>query len=433
MVLMIAYGFPPVGGSTVIRVIKFCKYLARFNWEPAVLTVKHPRVFELDPELIRELPDSIRVYRTPSLELPVSFYKGWITGSSKRGGAVSHFSIKKILGDLFKKLRYFFMIIDERIGWVPFVIFRGWRICRNKEIKVIYVAVKPFSLLLAAIALKKITRLPLVIDFHDAWTSFNPYFWSEKPAYLCRLEQVVENAAVRCADKVISVNDNIIRDFREKYLGYDQDKFISICNGYDTDDFSSVISVPRKDKFIITYAGSLYTKRSPENFINALKMLIRDNPVLKERVRFCYIGKVTIANQGFFQDDNLKGIIEFAGMLPHADCIKRIRESNLLLFIEDQVEISQMLLPTKIFEYVASGRPILSLAKDGPAADLILESRSGIIINNSDISAIKEGLRGFISGGYSVPERPGQQDVIKRYSHEAESGLLSGVLNGLLS
>ena len=39
-VLIISYYWPPSGGPGVQRVLKFCKYLPNFGWNPIVLTVK---------------------------------------------------------------------------------------------------------------------------------------------------------------------------------------------------------------------------------------------------------------------------------------------------------------------------------------------------------------------------------------------------------
>lgn len=430
-VLMIAYGFPPVGGSTAVRVLKLCKYLPEFLWQPVVLTVKKPRVFEFDSGLLQELPQDIEIYRTPSLELPCSCYKGWVGGSVKIS-AFSYFPLKKLLGRWFKKLRYMLLMVDVRIGWVPFTVFAGYRIIKKRNIKLIYVAVKPFSSLLAAIILKKVTRLPLVIDFHDAWIAFNQSFWNDKPVYFRRLEGIIEKMAVRCADKIISVNENIVNDFRLRYSFCPKDKFISIPNGYDSEDFTEAISARDKDIFSITYTGSLYAKRSPENFLRALKMLLKEDPSLRQRVRFYYIGKVTVANKQFFDDECLKDVIELVGTLPHKECVKRIRQSDLLLFIEDQVDISDMLFPTKIFEYVASSRPILALAKKGLASDLIRESASGVILEDGDIPAIKDKIAGFIKDAAgSIIGQGSDKAVISRYSHEAGSKVLADVFNGL--
>lgn len=430
-VLVIAYGFPPVGGSAAIRTLKFCKYLPQFFWKPVVLTVKKPRVFDRDPSLLEDLPKDIEVYRTATIELPYSLYK---TDKDSGKGYNPRFSrLRRFLSSIFRKARYTLLIIDERIGWVPFVILSGLKIIRKKkDIKLIYISVKPFSSLLAAIFLRKLTRLPLVIDFRDAWTGFNRYFWEGKPAYFRRIEGFIERLAVQGADKIISVNENIIKDLRNKYISCPRDKFVYIPNGYDPQDFEGGVLGSPKDVFRISYAGSLYAKRSPENFLNALKVLLKKNPHLKDRLRFEYIGKVTAANGGFFEDEEIKQVIELCGVLPYKECLNRIRASNLLLFIEDQVEISDRLFPSKIFEYVASVKPILALAKNGPVSDFIQRTNSGVVLDYRDVIGIKEELFSFIKGEHrnSIPS-DSKKEILSDYSREALTKSLALVFDGL--
>ena len=64
-VLMISHGYPPVGGSGMLRTLKFSKYLPPLGWQPVVLTLqrtKHPR---LDTRLLKEVPAGTAVYRSP--------------------------------------------------------------------------------------------------------------------------------------------------------------------------------------------------------------------------------------------------------------------------------------------------------------------------------------------------------------------------------
>lgn len=431
-VLLIAYGFPPVGGSTAIRVLKFCKYLVRFRWKPIVLTVNKPRVFEFDPSLLGELPAEVEVSRTLSLELPNFLYKKW-TADDEKSAIATIPGLKSVLSMALKRVRYFLFIVDERIGWVPFAVIRGLGLIRKRQIKVIYVAVKPFSSLIAAVLLKKITGLPLVVDFHDAWVSFNRYFWSDKPVFFRKFEKLIEKIAVQNADKIISVNEKIIDDFRLRYFCMPEEKFSVLYNGYDPEDFSEPADRVSDGRFTITYAGSLYAKRSPENFFRVLKMLIEEDPRLKEKIHFLYIGKSFTLNRGFTLPGILGDVVESVGMLSHKECIRKIRKSDILLFIEDQVEISDWLLPTKIFEYLAAQRPILALAKKGPAADLINDSDSGIVLDNCEIELIRNALLSLINGELKFTFGSGSRKIaIERYSQENSSAVLAHIFKGLI-
>ena len=44
-VLVIAFIYPPLGGSGVQRTLKFCKYLPEFGWQPYVVCGDDPQVF----------------------------------------------------------------------------------------------------------------------------------------------------------------------------------------------------------------------------------------------------------------------------------------------------------------------------------------------------------------------------------------------------
>src|SRR6185312_6160070 len=66
--LLVAYGFPPVGGAGVQRVLKLTKYLPAHGITPRVLTVSNPSVPVLDPSLERDFPPGLEVHRAHTFE-----------------------------------------------------------------------------------------------------------------------------------------------------------------------------------------------------------------------------------------------------------------------------------------------------------------------------------------------------------------------------
>jgi hypothetical protein len=68
-VLMIAYHFPPLAGSSGIqRTLRFAQQLPDFGWEPIVLTA-HPRAYErVSDDLLREVPINLVVHRAFALD-----------------------------------------------------------------------------------------------------------------------------------------------------------------------------------------------------------------------------------------------------------------------------------------------------------------------------------------------------------------------------
>lgn len=431
-VLFIAYYFPPAGGAGVIRSVKYCKFLPRFSWIPVVLTVKNPLILEKDPTLAEDISKSIIVYRTATLQFPEKIYGKKPQTSGKQFKTGFFKKIKKNYFKLFKQLSYACFCIDEHMGWIPFALFRGWRIIKaDPQIKCIYVSVKPFSTVITALALKKLTGKPLVIDFRDAWTAFTPYFWNGKPGYFKKFEAYLEKKAVINSDLIVSVSEKIIEDFQTTYSMLPRSRFICIPNGFDQEDFNSLPPPATSDKFIITYAGSFYAKRSPESLFSALKKIFAQEPQLRGKIRFRYIGYSTSSSEYFFDDADLKDIIEITGMLPYRECLLKIKESNLLLLIEDRVAVSDRIMTSKIFEYLASEKPILALAREGPIKELIRKTHSGMVLDHEDIDGIMNAIRYFMQKNCREDIPVGFNDIMSVYSRETAGKRLSEAFNAL--
>ncbi len=68
-VLMVAYHFPPLAGSSGIqRTLRFVQHLPAFGWEPAVLTAD-PRAYErTSNDLDADVPRGVPVVRAFALD-----------------------------------------------------------------------------------------------------------------------------------------------------------------------------------------------------------------------------------------------------------------------------------------------------------------------------------------------------------------------------
>ena len=73
-VLIIAYYWPPSGGSGVQRWLKFVKYLPQWGWEPFVFTPENPSFTIRDESLLKDIPIEAEVIRFPIWEPYESFF-----------------------------------------------------------------------------------------------------------------------------------------------------------------------------------------------------------------------------------------------------------------------------------------------------------------------------------------------------------------------
>lgn len=370
-VLIIANQFPPMGGSGVQRTTKFTKYLHEFGWEPVVLTREIRNMQLTDNTLLNDIPSHTKIYRTypwDFRELP------------------SYFGLMgKIIGQ--KAL-----IPDAERIWAIASQQRAIDIVRSEKIDLIYTTSYPYSDHLLGLYLKKtFPSIPWVVDFRDEWMN-NPYLLDNPHNRIrMKIEKRMEKEVIHCADRIIAntpvMYNNFVRDYEVA-----KEKFSVIPNGYDQDDFEKINrSMPRNERFTITYTGLLYGRRKPDTFFIALSELIQTGAIAKDKISVRFIGNYKIEKMlKAIEDYNLSEVIRIMNYLPHRECIQQLLQSNAVLLIEGKGPGAEAFYTGKLFEYMNTGRPIIALIpQNGVAAKAILETETGLVADYDDIEKIK--------------------------------------------
>lgn len=375
-VLMVAYQFPPVGGSGVQRSAKFAKYLPLFGWEPVILTRDNKKMTLRDESLLKELPNDLEIIRTPSYDLTV---------------------LPWVLSKVGKFIAWKILVPDGEVLWMKNAVKACLERIEKGDIKAIYTTSYPYSDHLMGLEVKKhFPNLLWLADFRDEWTN-NPYLF-DKPHRNSRMkkEKEMEKEVLKRADILVTntpiMKENFVRINPEIDL---DTKMHVIPNGFDTEDFShSGKKKIKKSQFTITYTGALYGRRKPDLFLEAVGNLIRMGKIQKEKILIRFIGSFkNDVLQGIVKLNGLTGAVDTISYMDHEQCIKNMIESDALLLIEGGGPGSEAFYTGKIFEYIQTGNPILAVIPEkGAAAGLIRSTKTGIICDWADIKAIENGF-----------------------------------------
>lgn len=375
-VLMIAYSFPPTGGPGVQRSLKFVKYLRNFGWEPLVVTrdVKNMRV--IDESLNKDIPEGVKIFRTKPCEF------------TELNGLLNYFgrfvSRKVLCPD------------GERL-WGEFAKGTAVKAVKRDKIDLIYTTSVPYSAHLIGLHLKhKFPGIPWVADFRDEWTN-NPYLLDNPHNKLrMAIEKRMEHRVLEKADYLITntpvMLDNFLRLNNDMAL---EDHFTVIPNGYDSDDFITVTgSTPENESFTLTYTGSMYGRRKPDYFFQALSELVGEGKIDPSKIKVQLIGTLQKDNLDKLLDQYLlHEIVKILPYMDHDECVAHMANSDALLLIEGGGPGSEAFYTGKVFEYLASRRPILAnIPAKGAAAQLINSTRAGLVSDYNDITGTKENL-----------------------------------------
>jgi glycosyltransferase involved in cell wall biosynthesis len=370
--LFIAYHYPPESSSSgVLRTLKHTRYLGRFGWRVTVLTLDRKAYPVTDPRLEEQIPDDVRVVRTPFIDVKTRF--------AIRGHYPSLFAIP-----------------DRWIGWWPWAVAAGKRVMKGEPVDLIYSTSPHATAHLIGWALARHAGVPLVVDFRDPWYEHPPEPGTTWIAQFAarRLERVV----VRRADRIVASTARLRDTLATRYPWKPKDKFVAIPNGFDEEDFSDVAQTSRRSsqELLFVHAGNINASfRDPRPILVAVRGAAEAGLVELERMRFRFLG-----GGPFGESSEVRQAVEQAGLTSRVEFLPRVsyeaalaelKSAGVLLLLQSSPDTVD-LVPAKLFEYLRTGRPVLALVPEGATSEIMRDVGGGWVVDPADDSGLRDAI-----------------------------------------
>ncbi len=422
-VLFIAYFYPPADHAGTRRVVKFVKYLPASGYQPIVLTTATRGSLADDAETLTfragELSDVVaRPYRAIKL-------RNVSTAERANTWAVSP---ESRLAPLLRAC----LIPDMHVTWYPLAVRQGRKVLRSQLVQILYSSSPPETNHLVALRLKRETGIPWVADFRDGWM-FEPLNRARLTSSLrYRLESKMERQVVLNADRIIAVNDVLAEDLSSRYPEA-SGKVNVISNGYDPDDFKHLRRQATADKFRVVYTGSLAWGeggRSVTGLLKALREMHDRGHSIMQSLQICLVGRLASAELAAIAASGLADYFSTPGQVPHQQALQFQTDADVLLLVTDPNATS--VSTSKLFEYLAIGRPILALTGPSAAGKLIAELGVGRVVEPNDIVGIEVALQGFYDQWRTGQLPTDMDDRVRRFNRQELTKNLAAVFDELL-
>ena len=375
-VLVISYYWPPSGGSGVQRWVKFSKYLPSEGWQPVIYTPENPELTTTDYSLEEEIPQEAEIIKTHIFE-PYGIYRT-ITGSKKKESQSEVNPInaqKKTLKQKISMLiRGNLFIPDPRCMWIsPSVKFLK-KYLKEHPADIIISTGPPHSMHLIAKGVAQATGIPWIADFRDPWTKMF-YFkhlglssWAEKR------HKALEKTVLDSADAIVAVSPLVQEEFQEMT----STPVHLITNGYDEEDFDQVVE--QDGYFNITHTGLFASDGDPEALWAALAQKCREDKEFSEMLRIRLAGKNDKAINSSIINAGLAANLRDIGYVSHQDAVREQKNASVLILPLRKEPEYKATIPGKLFEYLASRKPVLGIGqKDGAMARILESSKAGVV------------------------------------------------------
>ena len=384
--LILAYDFPPYNSIGGQRPNAWLKYFNEFGIYPIVVTrhwdlpINKPEDCYL-PSVNRSIEiekrDSgtvIRVPFNPNVRDKLIFKTG-------------------TLANLARKVLSFAQLISEhRLAHFDNkrTLYEGAReYLQKNKVDVIIATGEPFILFTYANKLSTEFGIPWIGDYRDGWsTNYN----LNTAGFGGKFQQWVMK---RTEEKVIAKSTLLTTAapiFSQEMAGLSNRKVEDvpvIYNGYFEEKFSGLENVPLKQKFSIAHAGTLYSFQRVETFLSGLNLFLKQNPSAEVDITFYGLNFYPAQIQRI-TDAAGSVDVKFTDKLPHDEMLMELASSHvqLLLATPEKHQIY-----AKVFDYIATGRPILMVENDnGPLEAILKKHQNATILPSAETVAdyIKE-------------------------------------------
>lgn len=387
-VLIITYYWPPTGGSGVQRWVKFCKYLPSMGWQPVVYTPENPEQLAVDSSLLKDIPEEVEVLKTPIRE-PYDTYRKLIGKGSGAGQTeVNPLNSQKkgLTGKLAVWVRGNFFVPDPRAGWVgPSVKFLA-KYLQEHPVDVVVTTGPPHSMHLIGRGLKRATGVRWIADFRDPWTGMFYFKHLGLWPLAARKHRRLEQSVLDEADGVISVTPLVQKDFQART----QTPVYLVTNGFDEDDYKGVPAVPA-GKFTIVHTGLFAADGNPLCLWDAIARKCAGDRMFREQCEIRLAGKVDAQIVEAIRERGLGGNLVNLGYISHEDTVREQQVASMLILPLRQEPEYAKVLPGKIFEYLASRRPVLGIGQEeGAAATVLRDAGAGVMYDWDRVQPVSD-------------------------------------------
>ncbi len=269
--------------------------------------------------------------------------------------------------------------------------------------------------------LSKIRRAAFVFDVRDLWPESLVDLSSVRQGSLLeRLMGAIVGCIYRDADAVVVTSDATRDSLLERGKTSAETTF-KVTNGVDTDatarDHESVKireSLGISNKFIVSFIGNMGLAQDFNIIIQSIKQL----SYLSDQIHFLFVGDGPV-KQRVMEKTTREAFtnVTFLSRKPKEVADDFICASDVCLVTMRNARVNELIIPFRLLKFMFFARPIL-ISAQGQSANLVKESRSGIVVKQSDPRSLSSAILSLLSssGMRKTMGQCGHRYIVENYS-----------------
>jgi colanic acid biosynthesis glycosyl transferase WcaI len=243
----------------------------------------------------------------------------------------------------------------------------------------------------------RVYRRPFVFEIRDLWPDSIVAVGVMKEGRAIRFIRMVEQFLYREADLIVTVTWS----FRDLLIarGIHGKKIIVVTNGIDTDQLTPGLAPAElrqrlgfENKIVVSYVGTVGMAHGLQLILDAAQDCRNRLP----EVNFMIVGSGAELHD-LQQQAIERGLanVTFVGRVPHGDIVDYWRLSDLTLVLLKDIPLFRTVIPSKIFEAMATGTPIITNVH-GELQTLLEPLGSAEIIEPNSLNALVDAIETLV-------------------------------------
>ncbi|WP_062308140.1 glycosyltransferase [Polynucleobacter sinensis] len=399
--LILSHGFNMDGRASSLTITDKIPYLLEAGVKPMVFSA------------ITGIKDQRFPHRQFLAWGPAAFrfdFRHWIANQYGRGlfYKVSTGLVSILLAPLIA-LEKLTLGYSSQWSWAMPAFVHGLRLIRAGKVDVIYSTGGAWSAHLAGLWLKKKTGLPWIVEIHDPLVirkDPNDQGFERPQNRDARFRQYLEKQICRYADLAWWFTDGALHyaKVRNPNLNTPNNAhgFVLTPGAEPPGGLSANRTHQYTEQLNLCHFGSLANDRSLSTILNALISLLEKFPEARQSIRVHAYGApldpLTVeALKNLKLDDVLlaHGRLEkdlATGKSGRERVVERMQAADVLILLHGNDEWCAEYIPSKLYDYLWTGRPIWGITHRNPQLDQMLLDRGAYLSPQSDPQAVAMAL-----------------------------------------
>jgi len=294
-----------------------------------------------------------------------------------------------------------FLQFDSQWSWFLSASIKGSQLIKKYRPALLYSTAGPPTTHLAGYILHKVYGLPWMAELHDPLILDDQHPRWHKYYFNRFVEKIVcGNASV-----VVYFTNRALKNANRRHPI--KNKAIVVRPGANPPDFHN-IRYAKTDKIHFGHFGSLDKTRNLKVLITALHELIRDNPGLKDRITLDVYGcELDAVSRKALNKYPLRKVLVEHGRLEHnpetgksgrQQIMEAMKRMDVLVVLHGgEGSVCYEYIPSKLYEYLLIGRPVLGLVETGTELEGFLSDNNHTSVDKDDISEVKKAIESYVA------------------------------------